>query len=151
MAHRHVGPSQIRDRICVPCIGRWILNHWSIREAHENNLDLMEYLRGCQTYKRLTAKRRGVLSIVVKNTNELCRKLCPLVVQFRVTCVLSCFSCVNSFQPRGLQPTRLLCPWGSSGKNTGVGCRALIQGIFPTLGSNPCVLGLLHYRRILYH
>ena len=28
----------------------------------------------------------------------------------------------------------LLCPWDSPGKNTGVGCHALLQGIFPTLG-----------------
>uniref|UniRef100_A0A8B9YL87 Nucleophosmin n=1 Tax=Bos mutus grunniens TaxID=30521 RepID=A0A8B9YL87_BOSMU len=31
---------------------------------------------------------------------------------------------------------------------TGVGCHALLQGIFPTQGSNP---GLLHCRQILYH
>ena len=30
------------------------------------------------------------------------------------------------------RPTRLLCPWDSVGKNTGVGCHALLQGIFPT-------------------
>ena len=35
----------------------------------------------------------------------------------------------------------------SSGKNTGVGCHALLQGIFPTQGLNP---GLLHCRQILY-
>ena len=35
---------------------------------------------------------------------------------------------------------RLLCPWGSPGKNIGVGSRALLQGIVPTQGSNPCVL-----------
>ena len=29
-------------------------------------------------------------------------------------------------------PTRLLCPWNSPGKNTDVGCHALLQGIFPT-------------------
>ena len=40
-----------------------------------------------------------------------------------------------------------LCPWDSPGKNTGVGCRALLQGIFPTQGSNP---GLSHCRWILY-
>ena len=34
------------------------------------------------------------------------------------------------------------------GKNTWVGCHALLQGIFPTQGSNP---GLLHCRQILYH
>ena len=36
----------------------------------------------------------------------------------------------------------------SPGKNTGVGSHALLQGIFPTQGSNP---GLLHCRRILYN
>ena len=40
----------------------------------------------------------------------------------------------------------LLCD--SPGKNTGVGCHALLQGIFPTRGYNP---GLPHCRRILYH
>ena len=29
-------------------------------------------------------------------------------------------------------------------QNTGVGCHALLQGIFPTQGSNPCLLCLLH-------
>ena len=38
--------------------------------------------------------------------------------------------------------------WDSLGKNTGVGCHALLLGIFPTQGSN---LGLLHRRQILYH
>ena len=35
---------------------------------------------------------------------------------------------------------RLLCPWDSPGKNTGVGCHYLPQGIFPTRGSNLCLL-----------
>ena len=42
---------------------------------------------------------------------------------------------------------RLLCPWNSAGKNSGVGCHSLLQGIFPTQGLNP---GLLYYRQILY-
>ena len=46
-----------------------------------------------------------------------------------------------------LKPTRLLCPWDFPGKDTGVGCHFLLQGIFPTQGSN---LGLLHCRQILY-
>ena len=53
-----------------------------------------------------------------------------------------------TLRPHGLQPARLLCPWDSPGKNTGVGCHALLQGIFPTPGSNP---DLLHCRWILYH
>ena len=41
----------------------------------------------------------------------------------------------------------LLCPWDSPGRNTRVGCPFLLQGTFPTQGSNP---GLLHSRQILY-
>ena len=47
--------------------------------------------------------------------------------------------------PQGLQPARLLCPWDSPGKDAGEGCRALLQGIFPTQGSNLCLLCLLHW------
>ena len=39
------------------------------------------------------------------------------------------------------------CPWDSPGKNTGVGCHAFLQGIFPVQGLNP---GLPHCRQILY-
>jgi len=38
----------------------------------------------------------------------------------------------------------VLCPWDSPGKNTGVGCHFLLQGIFPTQGSNLGLLCLLH-------
>ena len=49
-----------------------------------------------------------------------------------------CFDCsLPGFSVRG----------DSLSKNTGVGCQALLQGIFPTQGSNP---GLPHYRGILY-
>ena len=33
----------------------------------------------------------------------------------------------NSVQPHRWQPNRLLCPWDSPGKNTGVGCHFLLQ------------------------
>ena len=42
---------------------------------------------------------------------------------------------------------QLLCPWDSPGKNSGVGCHALFQGIFPTQELNPC---LPHCGQILY-
>ena len=42
----------------------------------------------------------------------------------------------DSLRSCGLQPTRLLCPWSSPGKNTGVGCHFLLPGIFLTQGSN---------------
>ena len=50
---------------------------------------------------------------------------------------------------RGLKPTRLLCPWDSSGKNTGVGSNSLLQGIFLTQGLNhqgsPYIYGIKYY------
>ena len=42
--------------------------------------------------------------------------------------------------------TRLLCPWDSPGKNTGLGCHFLLQGIFPIQGWNPHLLLLLHWQ-----
>ena len=40
----------------------------------------------------------------------------------------------------GLSPARLLCPWDSPGKNTGVGCHFLLPGIFLAQGWNPHLL-----------
>ena len=49
------------------------------------------------------------------------------------------------FRLHGLQPIRLLCPWDSPGKNTGVGCHFLLHGIFPTQRTNLRLLCLLHW------
>ena len=46
-----------------------------------------------------------------------------------------------------LRPLGLCSPWNSPGQNTGVGGLSLLQGIFPTQGTNP---GLPHCRQILY-
>ena len=46
-----------------------------------------------------------------------------------------------------LRPHELYSPWNFPGQNTGVGSYSLLQGIFPTQGSNP---GLPHCRQILY-
>ena len=55
---------------------------------------------------------------------------------------LSTQSCLT-LQTHRLQPARLLCPGDSPGENTGVGCHALIQGIFPAQRSSPRLLSLL--------
>ena len=52
----------------------------------------------------------------------------------------------DSLRTHGLQPARVLCPWDSPGKNTGVGCQALLQGIFLTQGSNLRLLCLLYWQ-----
>ena len=53
----------------------------------------------------------------------------------------------DSLWPHELEHASFLCPWDCPCKNTGVGCHSLLQGIFPTQGSNP---SLLHCRQILY-
>ena len=48
----------------------------------------------------------------------------------------------DSLRPHG----PLYSPWNPPGKNTGVGCYTLLQGIFPTLGLNPHLLCVLHWQ-----
>ena len=78
--------------------------------------------------------------------NESRDQMCVSYLCVRACSTSSVMS--NSLKPYGLQPTRLLCPWNSPGKDTRVGSHSLLQGIFPTQGSN---LGLLHCRQILNH
>ena len=104
-------------------------------------------------WQRCPSHRSGIMS----------KKECPAIINLNVfigktdsflitdVCVCVCVSgsaVSNSLWLYGLEPARLLCPWNSPGKNTGVGCHFLLQGIFPTQGSN---LGLPHYRQMLYH
>ena len=75
---------------------------------------------------------------------------------YKDVCVCVCVCVCVSVE--SLSRVRLFCdsmdcrPPGSSvhgdctGKNTGVGCHFLLQGIFPTQGSNLCLLGLLHWQ-----
>ena len=71
--------------------------------------------------------------------------------------VLVAQSCLTLCGPMVYSFARLLCPWGSPGKNTGVGCHFLHQGIFPTQELNPGLLHcmqslscLSHQRRLYY-
>ena len=82
----------------------------------------------------LTSIKKKTHSLLIKSSNN--KRLKVLVTQ-------SCPTC----DPMDCSPTRLLCPWNSLGKNTGVSCHFLLQGIFPTQGLN---LGLPHCRQTLY-
>ena len=53
----------------------------------------------------------------------------------------------HSVMSDSLQPHELYGPWNSPGQDTGVDSLSLLQGLFPTQGSNP---GLLHCRWILF-
>ena len=82
-----------------------------------------------------------------KNTGVGCHSLLQILPVSLNASVVFMHSCsVVSLRPFGLWPTRLLCPWNFSGKNTGVGCHFLLQRIFPTQGLNPHLLHLLHWQ-----
>ena len=61
-------------------------------------------------------------------------------------CACVCAKSLQSLRLPGPQPAKFLCPWDSPGKNTGVGCHALLQGIFSIQGWNPCLWHLLHWQ-----
>ena len=63
-----------------------------------------------------------------------------------MVCMLGHSVTSDSMRPYGLWLARLLCPRDSPGKNDEVGCHFLLQGIFPTQGSNPHLLRLLFYQ-----
>ena len=64
--------------------------------------------------------------------------------------MLSCFSCVWFFATPWTVALQAPLSMDFPGKNTGLSCLFLLQGILPTLGSNPCLLRLLHCRQIFF-
>ena len=69
-------------------------------------------------------------------------------VQCLICCVVLSHSVMSdSLKPLDYRPPGSSVHGDSPGKNTGVGCHALLQGIFLTQGLNP---GLLHCRQIFY-
>ena len=79
--------------------------------------------------------------------------LSPFAVHFRLSrhrywwcAVLGPSAVADSLRPHGLQPARLLCPWGFS-RQYWSGCHCLLQVIFLMQGLNLC---LQHCRQILY-
>ena len=77
----------------------------------------------------------------MKNDRILFIGLCAVLYLVAQSCPALC-------NPRDCSPPGSSVHGDSAGKNTGVGCHALLQGIFLTQGSNP---GLPHCRWIPYH
>ena len=62
-----------------------------------------------------------------KSIIQLNRKFLPQIITKYKVVVFSHPVVPDSLRPHGLLPTRLLCPWDSLGKNTGVSCHFLLQ------------------------
>ena len=80
------------------------------------------------------------------NSLNILKLLVLLLLYSIVGCWLVAKSCLTLCNPMDCSPPGWA--WESLGKNTGAGCHFLLHGIFPTQGSNPC---LLHCWQILYH
>ena len=78
-----------------------------------------------------------ILKIILQNQGNS-------VTIFILLLVCQSVSLVQLFA--NLVSANLLCPWDSPGKNTGVGCHSLLQGIFLTQGSNLCLLHLMYWQ-----
>ena len=81
----------------------------------------------------------GIVTFVKNKIKHLSKKV--------TVCFCSFWSEICSVVSNSLWPHELYSPWHSPGQNTEVGSLSLLQGIFPTQGSNP---GLLHCRWVLY-
>ena len=110
-------------------------------------------------------KYSGLISLKIDWFDLLAVRMLDDLSYIAVWCIFIKLSCVYILSPTqirslwtewsescpvvsdSLWPHGLYSPWHSLGLNTGVGSLSLLQGIFPTQGSNP---GLPHCRWILY-
>ena len=70
--------------------------------------------------RKLSFKLHSTAKTMTTTTKQHCASVCVCVC-------ISCSVVYDSLRSHGLQPTRLLCPWGSPGKNTRVGCHFFLQ------------------------
>ena len=151
--------SPTRDQTCVLCIGGEVLTTGPPGKSPQYNLQQPFFrILICFTFAIKFQNLRffkpvknngigGVQYCHFINLQSALRQKQTDPTRYCCCCLVT-QSCLTVFQPYGLQPTRLLCPWGFPGKDTGVGSYFLLKGIFLTQRSNP---HLLHCRQILYH
>ena len=134
-----------------PPIWELIAGSWGISTGSLENLSF----QGCDRIEKKNKKTKHSLVILwwIKVHISRGEKIWFCVTAFGDLVSLlralsvSCSVVPGSLRPHGLQSTRLFSPWDFPGKDNGVGCHFLLQGIFPAQGLN---LGLLHCRQILY-
>ena len=108
--------SLTRDQTCIPWIGRQSLVYWTTGEVPSHYIIFRKDTFMC-SYLNCLALSYMQSSLLVVNYAVLC-----LVAQ----------SCPTLFNPMDYSPQGSSVHEDSPGKNTGEGCHALLQGIFPT-------------------
>ena len=118
------GCSETQDRHCAPLV-LWKI--WSPKQKRA--------LKTKQKKKRLLGGKWVVKNALCKEKRG--RHMKPMTRSVVQLCL--------TLQPNGLQPSRLLCPWDSPGKNAGERCHFLLQRIFLTQESNRWLPRLVHW------
>ena len=113
-------------RYCMP---------WGVVKSNNNNIDNKKNLPFPKCMLGL------MLNICMNHLIYSLQQVYVCYAQFLLLCL-------NLMWPYGPEPARLLSPWDSPCKNTGVGF--LLSGVFLTQVLNLCLLHFLHCRRILY-
>ena len=98
-----------------------------------------------QKIQMIDAILNTFIVILIYIVQDTYRAICLWTQLGTEKCCLVAKPCLTLLRPYGLQPASLPCPWDFPGKNTGVGCQALLHRIFLTQRSNP---GFLHYRKL---
>ena len=91
------------------------------------------------SYSKITSPSYAAIS------NEMSQNFLHLLSS-HPTCALNCFSSVRLSATLWIGAHQAPCPWDSPGKNAGMGCWALLQGLSPTQGLNLPLLCLLHWQ-----
>ena len=117
---------------------------WAIVHRVTKSLAQLKWL---STYTWMYDICRGVcvcVYVYVKNDHD--NQLC-FISLYTLVCALVTQSCLILCEPLDFSPPGSSIHGILHGKNTGVNCHFLLQGIFPTQGLNP---GLLYCRQTLY-
>ena len=104
----------------VSLVVQWLRIHLAMHRTPVRSLVWEDPARSRAT-KPLRHKDRAHELQLLKSKHPKAHALTRAAAAAAVTSVVS-----DSVRPHRRQPTRLLCPWGSPGKNTGVGCHFLL-------------------------
>ena len=121
------------------------------RRAEQQWLEAFSIFGRCRSDRKvesLGTARHGFCHFDSCTINKLLRLSNIFNVYSQDTLCLVTQLCLTLCHPMDCSPPGSSVHGDSPGKNTGVGCHALLQGIFPNQELNP---GLLHCRQILYH
>ena len=124
--------------------------HLSLSSFRERKKGVLTHYPQILQCMLLSSKTRGYITITIHSSQSGNKHWYNEVKWSEVKVIQLCPTLCDSMNYTGhgiLQPTSHPSIHGDSpGKTPGVGSHSLLQGIFPTQGSNP---GLLHCRQIL--